>query len=176
MFINTTPAGHTFLELTEQAREAALQAVARAYHTTGDPAEADQLATALTAALAAALGHPGGGCHPLEVTVWDDDRAHHWSLAGTLHPVTAPALPWTPGIHTVSIAWHRRIHIHTDRQPAPAEVERMRTTVQATIAGAWQTAHQQVAAWQALEWVAACRPRFTATGALTPTQPRRAMR
>jgi hypothetical protein len=175
MLIDTTPIGHTFFELTEQAREAALQAVARAYHTTGDPAEADQLATALTTTLAAALGHPGGSCHPLEVTVWDDDRVHHWSLAGALHPATAPALPWAPGIRTVSIAWHRRIHIHTDGTAA-VEVQAMRTAVEATIAGAWQTAHQQVAAWQALEWVAACQPRFTAAGALTPTRPRRAGR
>jgi hypothetical protein len=172
MFIDTTPTGHTFFELNEQARERALQA----HHTTWDPGEPDQLATALTAALAAALGHPGRSRPELEVTVWDDDRAHHWSLAGTLHPATAPALPWTPGIHAVSIAWHRRIHIHTDAQPAPAEVERMRTAVEATILTAWQNAHQQVAARQALEWVAACQPRFTAAGALTPTRPRRAGR
>jgi len=166
MFIDTMPTGHTFFELNEQARDRALQAVARAHHTTWDPGVPDQLATVLAAALAAALGHPGGGCHELKVTVWDDDRAHHWSLSGTLHPATAPALPWTPGIHALSIAWHRRIHIHTDGRPTTAEVEAMRTAVQATIAGAWQTAHQQVAAWQALEWVVAYGPRFTTSGAL----------
>lgn len=168
MFIDTAPAAHTFFELNEQAREAALQAVARAHHTTWDPGEPDQLTTVLAAALAAALGHPGRRCRELELTVWDDDRAHHWSLAGMLHPATAPALPWTPGIHAVSLAWHRRIHIHADGRPATAEVEAMRTAVQATIAGAWHTAHQQVAARQALEWVAACGPRFTAAGALAP--------
>jgi hypothetical protein len=175
MFIDTTsmsPTGHSFFELSEQAREVALQAVAQAHHATWDLGEPDQLATALATALAAALGHPGGCCRELEVTVWDDDRAHHWSLAGTLHPVTAPALPWAPGIRAVSIAWHRRIHVHTDGQPAPAEVEAMRTAVAETVLTAWQAAHQQVAAWQALEWVAACRPRFTAAGALAPIQPR----
>jgi hypothetical protein len=164
MFLDTTPAGHTFFELTEQARDRALQAVAQAHHTTWEP---QLLTAALTAALATALGHRAGS-RVLEVTVWDDDRARPWSLAGTLYPAIAPALPWTPGLHTVSIAWHRRIHIHTDpdQQPAAVDVQAMRTAVEASLAGAWQAAHQQVAAWQALEWVAACRPRFTAAGAL----------
>jgi hypothetical protein len=163
MFIDTTPAGYTFFELPEQARARALQAVARACHTTWDHGDPDQLATALNTALAAALGQPGRSCRELEVTVWDGRR---WSLAGTVGPATAPALPWTPGIHAVSIAWHRRIHIHTAGQPATAVVERMRTAVQATIAAAWQAAHQQVAAWQALESVATYQPRFTTSGAL----------
>lgn len=168
MFIDTTPAAHTFFELNEQAREAALHAVVRAHDTTRDPDEPDRLATALVAAMATALGHPGRGCRELEVTVWDDDRAGHWSLAGTLYPATAPALPWTPGIHAVGLAWHRRIHVHADGRPATAEVEAMRTAVQESIADAWHTAHQQVAVRQALEWVAACGPRFTAAGALAP--------
>lgn len=92
MFIDTTPAAHTFFELNEQAREAALHAVVRAHDTTRDPDEPDRLATALVAAMATALGHPGRGCRELEVTVWDDARAGHWSLAGTLYPATAPAL------------------------------------------------------------------------------------
>lgn len=169
MLIDTTATGYTFFDLNERARARALHAVAQADQATWDAAEPDQLAAALATALATGFGQPHTSRTDLDITVWD---ARRWSLAGTLHPATAPALPWEPGIYAVSIAWHRRIHIHAGGKPATADVKRMRTAVESTIATAWQAAHQQVSAWQALEWVATYGPRFTAAGALAPAKPR----
>lgn len=124
--ITTSVTVYTFDELSDDAKEKAIESVREFLARAWDSSDTEQLAEAIVYTLAEKLGSPGWdtygsgdfpGIDGVTMKGWDLDRGQSIDLDGAFTRDNAPALPWVDGIERVELNGRRLNVFLVDTEP-----------------------------------------------------------